>query len=84
MVEEDTLKKAEKSLHDAISGYLEVVLDTDDKTSIPQLLMRRSPLKDIIEYHLLAILIKIKVSKFKARRIFKEAIPFHLSSSAHC
>lgn len=36
---------AQRSLGDAIEGYLETVLDTEDQGSIPRLLRRKSPIR---------------------------------------
>jgi len=77
VVEEDTLIDAKKSLEDAIFGYLEAVLDTDDKKSIPALIRRKSPLIDILAYHSIAFLFKIH--EFKSKLVFEEAIPVHLA-----
>lgn len=77
VVEENTLKKAQKSLEENIIDYIETVFDTNDKESIPKLLKRKSPLSDIIEYHTIACVLKIH--ELKSRLVFEKAIPFHLS-----
>lgn len=64
VTEEDTLIDAKKSLEDAIFGYLEAVLDTDDKKSIPALIGRKSPLIDILTYHSIVFLQKIRFLPF--------------------
>lgn len=81
--EENTLPTVKKSLEVAITGYIEAVLDTDDKASIPSLLTRKSPLSDRARYYGIYFLNKVRA--IKSRRAFEEAIPFHLSGGgAHC
>jgi len=80
--EEDTLPKAQKALEEAIKGYIETVMDTDDNASIPALLTRKSPIQDRIVYHTLSTLNTIH--KFKSKLAFREIIPFHLSGGACC
>jgi len=78
--EEDTLDKAKKSLENAIKGYLGAVLDTQDLTTIPKLLKRKSPPKDILFYHSIWLLNKIKA--IRSRLVFEESIPFCLIKNA--
>ena len=73
VVEEDSIEKLKKSLQDAIVGYIETVYDTKDKESIPKLLRRKSPAKDIIEYHFVALL--CNMHKMKNKLVFEEAVP---------
>ncbi|OGP20062.1 MAG: hypothetical protein A2054_01315 [Deltaproteobacteria bacterium GWA2_55_10] len=81
--EENSLLKVKKSLEEAITGYIDAVLDTEDKASIPSLLKRKSPIRDRATYY--GIYLMSKVRSIKSRRAFEEAIPFHLSGgSAHC
>lgn len=46
-----TMEDAEKSLSDAIVGYVQTVLDTTDVESVPRLLRRRAPLRYIALWH---------------------------------
>ena len=78
--EEDTFDKAKKSLENAIKGYVGAVLDTQDLTTIPKLLKRKSPSKDILSYHIIRFLNKVKA--IKSRLVFEEPIPFCLNTNA--
>lgn len=66
-------------LKDIIVSYLDSVLDTEDRGSVPELLSRRAPMRDWITYYIIKLLIGIK--QFPRNIIFKESIPFHLSKS---
>jgi len=46
-------RDAQESLHDAIQGYLETVLETQEPTSIAELLQRRAPLRSRLAWHAL-------------------------------
>ncbi len=58
-----TLAEAKQSLHDAIYGYLETVLESDDEQSVSSLLQRRSPLRYLLYWRLAALLSRIAPSK---------------------
>ena len=73
VVEEDSIEKLKRSLLNAIISYIETVYDTKDKESIPKLLRRKSPLKDIAEYHFIAFLCQIH--EMKNWLVFEQAIP---------
>ena len=60
----------------AINSYLESVLDTNDRESIPDLLNRKSPFKDWAIYYFIKCIVFLK--KFPNNFVFKEIIPFHL------
>lgn len=66
-----------QKIGDMISSYIETVLDTEDNTSIPALLSRRSPIRNWLIYYLFRIVIFIR--KFPGNFTFKEIIPFHLA-----
>jgi hypothetical protein len=51
--EASTLGEVKRSLEDAIVGYVETVLDTDDTASIPRLLNRKGPLVDRLTWEIL-------------------------------
>ena len=80
VVEEDTIEEAKKSLEDSVVGYINTVIETNDKESIPRLLKRKSPLSDRLHYHFIASIVKLH--KFKDRFTFEESLPFHLAN--HC
>jgi hypothetical protein len=47
----DSLEAARHGMDDAVVGYLETVLDTKDRESIPRLLRRRAPLRYVLFWH---------------------------------
>ena len=55
-VEASTEAELKRKMSDAISSYLESVLDTEDPASVPDLLVRRAPLRDLAIYYLIKIL----------------------------
>ncbi|RPI79575.1 MAG: hypothetical protein EHM45_02445 [Desulfobacteraceae bacterium] len=66
-----------KKMNEAINSYLEVVLNTNDKETIPQLLFRRAPVGDWISYYLIKFILMLH--KLSEKFTFDEYIPFHLS-----
>lgn len=73
--EADSPDELKEKLHEIIVSYIESVLDTDDKSSIPDLLNRRAPFKYFLKYHR----IKARNSIRRASNItFNEFIPFKL------
>ena len=77
--EADSDEHLKQKLNEMITSYIETVLDTEDKESIPELLMRRAPLKDWIIYYFVKALISIR--NFPNNFTFKESVPFHLAHS---
>jgi hypothetical protein len=77
-VQADSPRELRKKMNDVIKSYIEAVLDTDDKSSIPDLMFRKAPLSDWIIYYLIkgAVLIRQIPNNFTS---FKEIIPFHLA-----
>ena len=78
-VEAESPELLEQKMGEAIVSYIETVLDTDDKRSIPQLLSRRAPIYDWFMYYLIKLAVFVK--QFPGRFIFKEIVPFHLAHS---
>ncbi len=76
-VEADSPAELKSKMNDVISSYFEVVLDTDDRASIPDLLTRRAPFFDWVKYFGIRLLVFIR--EFPGNFIFKESIPFHLA-----
>lgn len=70
--EADTPEKLIRKMNGIIKSYLETVLATKDKDSIPALLSRKAPLKDWCKYYFIRICILAK--DFHKFFIFKEAI----------
>lgn len=78
-VEADSLQEMREKMKEVISCYLEAVIETDDKDSIPDLLFRPAPVSDWLIYYLFCTLDFI--TKFPKNILFKEFIPFHLAHS---
>ena len=74
----ETPDKLKKKLNGMILSYVDTVLDTDDKESIPELLNRSAPLYNWAVYYLFNLLISFRnfPNEFLS---FKEFIPFRLS-----
>lgn len=77
--EADSLDELKQKIHEMIESYFEVVLDTNDKNSIPELLSRKAPLIDWIKYYWIGL--KISIRKIPHVITFKELVPFHLSNA---
>jgi hypothetical protein len=56
----DDPKSAKDSLVDAITGYVDTVLDTTDQDSIQRLLHRRAPWRYVFWWRLLRVLFKVQ------------------------
>jgi hypothetical protein len=76
-LEAESRELLEQKIHEAIESYIDIVLDTDDKKSIPQLISRRAPAYDWVIYYLIKI--ENFIRQFPDNFIFKEFIPFHLA-----
>lgn len=76
-VEAESPKKLKKKMNDVIISYIDTVLDTNDKDSIPQLIYRRAPIQDWLLYYFIKMIVFIK--QFPNNFTFNEYIPFHLS-----
>ena len=77
-VESDSPEGLKKKMSGVIVSYLETVLNTEDKASIPQLLKHRAPLLDWLTYYKIRIIMFI--NRFPGNFTFNEVIPF---PSAH-
>ena len=71
--EADSLDGLRRKMNETIDSYLETVLDTEDKESIPRLLYRRAPLRDWLKYYL------IRIKHLPSQITFNEYVPFHLA-----
>lgn len=78
-VEAVSIEELQSKMSEAIISYIETVLDTVDKASVPELLCRRAPLRDWLIYYFIKAAGHIK--KFPGNFTFKEFIPFHLVHS---
>lgn len=72
--EANTPEGLREKLFDMIVSYVETVLDTDDKDSIPELLSRRAPIKDWLIFYAIKLLISIR--NFPDNFTFKEISSF--------
>lgn len=79
-VEADSLKETRRRMGSVITSYLETVLDTKDRDSIPELLFRPAPIRDWAYYYYLRSLNFIS-KELPGKMLFKELIPFHLAHS---
>jgi hypothetical protein len=77
--EADSRDQLKEKLYDVIVSYIETVLETDDKDSIPSLLSRRAPINDWLKYYFIKSIISIR--NFPDNFTFQELIPFHLSGN---
>lgn len=75
--EADSLVKLRRKLNEMIGSYIDVVLDTKDKESVPELLRRRAPLKDWLCYWMICCHRYIR--NIPDRLTFDEIIPFTLA-----
>ena len=80
-VEAESPEELRQKMHEVIESYIETVLDTEDKDSIPALLSRRAPLYDWIIYGLIKFAVYLIHLPKKFAFNFKETIPFHLAHS---
>jgi hypothetical protein len=78
-VEAASPEEMRERMGSVILSYLNTVIDTQDKDSIPDLLLRRAPLRDWLFYYYICALLTIK--ELPEKILFKEFIPFHLAHS---
>ncbi len=76
-VQADSVVELKSKMEEAIRSYLDVVLDTDDSESIPDLLNRKAPLSDWVCYYLIKGLVFVK--GLGEKFTLKNHIPFHLA-----
>ena len=78
-MEADSSEELKKKMGEVVFSYMDSVIDTDDRASIPDLIRRKAPMQDFVIYYL--ILISISFHKFRRNITFKEFIPVHLVHS---
>ena len=76
-IQADSPRELREKMSDAISSYIDTVLDTNDRDSIPVLMSRRAPMQDWLIYYFIRIV--VFVMEFRDRFTFKEYIPIHLA-----
>lgn len=67
----------------ALSSYVDSVLDTDDKESIPRLLSRKAPLLAQLKYQAIRLVVAAHYLR-KYVLTFQEALPFHMGRACSC
>lgn len=77
-IQADSIEELEKKMNSVIRSYVESVLDTEDRSSIPALLTRKAPVKDWLIYCLIKLIKNTHNFAIKVKE-FKENIPFHLA-----
>lgn len=78
-IEAESVNKLKEKMNEVIESYIDTVLDTTDKASIPELLLRRAPIHDWVIYYFINLACFVK--RIRGKFTFKEVIPFHLSHS---
>jgi len=73
-IEADTQEQLKLKMNHALVSYIETVLDTNDRASIPELLARRAPLKDWLIYYKTRL--TVFIAKFPDNFTFKETLSF--------
>ena len=76
-VQANSPEELKRKMSDALTSYLDAVLDTDNKESIPYLIRRRAPLRDWLYYYFIKAVVFIR--EFPGNFTFQEYIPFHLA-----
>lgn len=76
-VEAEDKDHLKRKMHDVLVSYVESVKDTEDNSSIPFLLSRRSPIKDWLIYYGIRLLVFLR--DFPNNFTFEDAVPFHLA-----
>ncbi len=79
-IQANTETELKKKMETAVRSYIEVVLNTSDRESIPALLRRKAPALSILKFHLIGTLMAFSSLRRKFFT-FDEALPFHLASS---
>ena len=82
-VQAENIAELKYKMEQAVSSYLETVIDTEDQSSVPSLLLRQAPISARLKYHAISMLIAFSSLR---RNIFtfKEALPFHMGRTCHC
>jgi hypothetical protein len=77
-VEAESPEELKMKMIDVIKSYIQTVLDTEDKASIPHLLSRKAPLKDWVLYYIISLLICIR-NNLPGKFVFKGHVPFQVA-----
>lgn len=71
----DSLVEARRKLDAQIKDHVLDALVGDDRDFAPQLLMRRAPPAQILRYHWIKLLLKLRAWRNGEHRAFKEHLP---------
>ena len=82
-VQAENVAELKYKMEQAISSYLEAVLDTEDQKSIPMLLQRQAPLGARMKYYVISALMVIHALRRKFFT-FRESLPFHMGRACSC
>lgn len=76
-VEADSPESLRAEMKDVIVGYIEAVLNTDDKVSIKRLLNRKSPLRYQLTYYYIRAVVSINRFRkdIQKKLTFNEVLP---------
>jgi hypothetical protein len=75
--EAESLSELRSKLNNMIESYIAVALNTNDNTSVPDLLSRKAPLFDWLCYYMICSLNYVR--QIPDRITFNEIIPFRLA-----
>ena len=75
--EANSVDELRKKLNEMIGSYIDTVLDTGDKASIPDLFRRRAPLMDWLYYGIIRL--NQYIRQIPDKMTFDEIIPFNLA-----
>ncbi len=75
------LDDVRQSLDQAILGYVEAVMDTEDRDSIPPLLKRRAPLRYLANWHLHRALRRLRTPRAASPAFYESVTPFHIDAA---
>ncbi len=76
-IEADNITELKKKMSEVIETYIDTVIDTEDKDSIPDLLSRSAPLKDWVLYYLIKTACITK--HIHGKITFKKSLPFQIA-----
>lgn len=78
-IEADSIEQLKSKMRKVVASYIDTILDTNDKESIPELFSRKAPMKDWLIYYWICL--KKFIRNFPGNFTFKEFIPIHLANN---
>ncbi|MEA3348934.1 MAG: hypothetical protein U9Q39_07765 [Pseudomonadota bacterium] len=82
-VQAENIAELKHKMEQAVTSYMETVLNTENKSSIPALLKRQAPLSAKLKYHAINLLVAFQALRLKFFT-FNEALPFHIGRNCSC